>query len=230
MPSSLTACPVCGYAGVMTAKRGGILNPGPRAQKAFVVLALGGTLLVRCGLQVVTHADDVANVAEITGDLDDLDFGGSGDDDDPYGDTLPQVEYDSPLYTAADGSFTVLFPGTGPIVEDTSESSDGTYELTLHQGDWHVRQITLPAALDPGPDAELPVLVGEISTTLAATVDETVPTEVAGLPAQQVHLTFAGREAAAVVAGSDGVYYELWHTPTDEAAADVAPLLTGFVA
>ena len=170
MPSSLTACPVCGYAGVMTAKRGGILNPGPRAQKAFVVLALGGTLLVRCGLQVVTHADDVANVAEITGDLDDLDFGGSGDDDDPYGDTLPQVEYDSPLYTAADGSFTVLFPGTGPIVEDTSESSDGTYELTLHQGDWHVRQITLPAALDPGPDAELPVLVGEISTTLAATV------------------------------------------------------------
>jgi hypothetical protein len=230
MPSSLTACPVCGYAGVMTAKRGGILNPGPRAQKAFVVLALGGTLLVRCGLQVVTHADDVANVAEITGDLDDLDFGGSGDDDDPYGDTLPQVEYDSPLYTAADGSFTVLFPGTGPIVEDTSESSDGTYELTLHQGDWHVRQITLPAALDPGPDAELPVLVGEISTTLAATVDETVPTEVAGLPAQQVHLTFAGREAAAVVAGRDGVYYELWHTPTDEAAADVAPLLTGFVA
>lgn len=230
MPSSLTACPVCGYAGVMKAKKGGILNPGPWAQKAFVVLAIGGTLLVRCGVQVLTHADDVANVADITGDLDDLDFGGSDGNDDPYGDTLPQVEYESPLYTAPDGSFTVLFPGTGPIVEDTSQSSDGTFELTLHQGDWHVRQISLPAGLDPGPDAELPVLVGEISTTLSATVDETVPTEVAGLPAQQVHLTFEGREAAAVVAGRDGVYYELWHTPTTPVPADVAPLLTGFVA
>ncbi len=230
MPSSLTACPVCGYAGVMGAKKGGILNPGPWAQKAFVVLAIGGTVLVRCGLQVVTHVDDVANVADIAGDIGDL---GDTDVDDGFGDgtdTIPQVEFDSPLYTARDGSFTVLFPGTGPVVEDTSESSDGSYELTLHQGEWHVRQITLPTALDPGPDLELPVLVGELSTTFSATVDETVPTEVSGLPAQQVHLTFAGREAAAVVAGSGGVYYELWHTPTGEVPADVAPLLTGFVA
>jgi len=216
----------------MGAKKGGILNPGPWAQKGFVVLAIGGTLLVRCGLQVVTHVDDVSNVADIAGNLGDVDFGGGYDDgtDDPYGDTLPQVEFDSPLYTAADGSFTVLFPGTGPVVEDTSESSDGSYELTLHQGEWHVRQITLPTALDPGPDLELPVLVGEMSTTFSATVDETVPTELSGLPAQQVHLTFAGREASAVVAGSDGVYYELWHTPTGPVPADVAPLLSGFVA
>lgn len=205
--------------------KGGIFNPGARAQKAFMVLAIGGTLLVRCGFQVLSHADDVADVAGLAGDLGDL-----GDSDDPTDLDLPDVSVESPVFVAPDGSFSVVFPAVAQIAQDTTESSDGTTELTLHQGDWHVRQIQLPAGADPGPEVELPALVDEMSTLLSATVAGTEPLEVSGLPAQEAHLDFGGRQADLVVAGADGVYYELWHTPTGPEPADVSPLLLGFTA
>jgi hypothetical protein len=115
----------------------------------------------------VTHADDVANVADITSDLDDLDWRRV---DDPYGDSSPgRVRLPS---TAADRSFTVCSrDGTdrgGHLAEQRRD-----LQLTLHQGDWRPADLAA-GGLRPGPDAELPVLVGEISTTLP-TVDWTRP-------------------------------------------------------
>ena len=223
MPSSLTSCPSCGYAGLMTPAKG-IFNPGPRLQKAGVAVILGGTLLARCGVQAISHADDVADVAGIVDDW------GDTDDEPPGPPSEVSPRYDDPLYAAPDGSFTVLFPGTDQVVEDTSDSSDGTHELTLHQGEWHVRQIVLAAGADPGPDLELALLVDDLAARTDALVVTAAPTEVAGHPGTAIHLERGDRPIDAIVTGEAGTYYELWHTPSPPASADVSPLLAGFAA
>lgn len=227
VPTSLSSCPVCGYAGVMGPVGLGWLNGAARFRKSIVAVVLGSTLLFRCGVAVLTNADDVAQVADLVGDIDDLRNGDGGDSDSDV--TLAPRDV-SPEYAAADASFVVVFPEDAPVSESSDLRSDGTRTLTLHQGDWHLRQIVVPADVDDDPATMLPRLAADLPADLGGEIVSEEPTELLGMPAEHVVFTFAGREADAIVVGRNGRYYELWHTPGPTDPADVSPLVESFVA
>lgn len=204
------------------------LNGSAWASRAMTVVVFGAILLVRCGGQVITHADDVANVTDLVGDMTDQVGGDEGDDDD-----LEPVEIvDEPgfNYAAADGSFAATFPDAAINAENVTTLDDGTEVLTVHHGDWHVRRLLVPAEIDLGGTDELHALAESFSEGAGTSL---VGEDLVGSDTEVFRTSNGEREMEGTVltgtqVGAMHAYYVLWHSPPPGHEPDVDPLYDRF--
>ena len=229
VPADAPNCGSCGYAGLMAPKgRMRLLNTSGWAGRAVTVMAFGMILLVRCGGQVITHADDVANVADLVGGVTDDGGADQGDDEPlPGSDVIDEPGFN---YVSSDGSFAATFPDAAIDAEISTTLEDGTEVLTIHHGDWHVRRLLVLSENDVGGTAELHALAKAFSEGAGATL---VQEEELDATSEQFRTSDGEREMDGVVltgnqAGSVHAYYLLWHSPPAGAPADVGPLWNRF--